>query len=315
MFQLLVGAKVPFISYRRYAYIFSSLILLAGLVSFIAHGGFRLGVDFAGGILVEYRFSHKLEADQLRAALSRGGYPEAEIQASEGGEVFLIRVPSPEERIAGEAPPSDKILAAVQSEIPDIEGELLREEVVGPRVGKELGRKAFWAILFALLGILIYVGIRYEFKFAFGGIVALLHDVLVILAFFSLMNKEITIPVIAALLTIGGFSINDTIVIFDRVRERLKGSGRPADEEIFNLAINQTLSRTLITTLTVLFTTEALYFLGGPVIHDFSLAVLLGVIFGSYSTIFIASALALDLTLAAERRRKAAEAQAARIKA
>jgi preprotein translocase subunit SecF len=301
--------------YRRYAYAFSILLILAGVASVVIKGGFRLGVDFAGGVLVEYRFDRQLEADQLRGALAGGGWPTAEIQASEGGEVFLIRVPSDEERLAGEASPSSRILTAIQQEIPGLEGELLREEVVGPRVGRELRGKAFWAVLVALLGILIYVGIRYEFKFALGGVAALTHDVLVVLTFLSFTNKEITIPVIAALLTVGGYSINDTIVVFDRIRERMKGSGRAPDEPIFDLSINQTLSRTIITALTLIFTIEALLFMGGQVIHDFAFAMLIGVAIGTYSSIYVASAIALDLNLSGERRRQAQQAQAAKLKA
>lgn len=315
MLQVLVGYKIPFMKYRRYAYIFSSLIILAGIVSYFVHGGLRMGVDFAGGILVEYKFDQQVSADHLRTALARGGYADAEIQSSEGGQAFLIRVPAPEERIAGEAPPSEKILRSIQADFPRIKGELLREEVVGPRVGRELSTKAFWAVIVALAGILIYVGVRYEFKFALGGVAALAHDILVVLSMISITNKEFTIPVLAALLTIGGYSINDTIVVFDRIRERLKGSGRAPDAAIFDLSVNQTLSRTIITALTVIFTIEALLFMGGSVIHDFAFAMLIGVGFGTYSSVFVASALALDLSLGAEKRRQAAEAQAARVKA
>jgi preprotein translocase SecF subunit len=315
MLQLLVGSRIPFMKFRRYAYIFSSLIILAGVISVATKGGFRLGVDFAGGVLVEYRFDRPLETDLLRKALADGGWRDAEIQASEGGQSFLIRIPVSEERTTGDKAASARILESLQKQIPGIQGELLREEVVGPRVGRELRGKAFWAVLIALLGILIYVGVRYEFRFALGGVVALCHDILVVLSFLSFMNKEITIPVIAALLTIGGYSINDTIVVFDRIRERLKGSGRAPDAILFDLAVNQTLSRTLITALTVFLTVEALFFMGGPVIHDFSFAMLIGVGFGTYSSVYVASALALDLFLAAERRKVAAEAQTAKLKA
>jgi preprotein translocase subunit SecF len=315
MFQILSGSKVPFMRYRKYAYIFSLAILVAGAISVAVKGGFREGVDFAGGILVEYRFSQKLDTDQIRSDLSSGGFGDAEIQASEGGETFLIRIPSPEERIAGQKPPSQRILEAVQQGTPGVKGELLREEVVGPRVGRELRGKAFWAVLFALLAILAWVGIRYEFKFALGGVVAIAHDVLIVLSFISFTNKEITIPIIAALLTIAGYSINDTIVVFDRIRERMRGSGRAVDATLFDLALNQTLSRTLMTSLTVFLTVEALLFMGGAVIHDFSFAMLIGVGFGTYSSIYIASALALDITLWSDKRKQAAQAQAARVKA
>ncbi len=315
MLQVLVGSRIPFMKFRRYAYIFSLAVILAGAVSVAVKGGFRLGVDFAGGILVEYRFNRPIEADHLRKALANAGFSDAEIQASEGGQTFLIRVPAPEERTAGEKAPSARILEAAQREIPGLTGELLREEVVGPRVGRELRGKAFWAVLVALAGILIYVGVRYEFRFALGGVIALAHDVLVVLSFVSFTNKEVTIPVIAALLTIGGYSINDTIVVFDRIRERMKGSGRAPDAALFDLAVNQTLSRTIITALTVIFTIEALLFMAGPVIHDFAFAMLIGVGFGTYSSVYVASALALDITLRDERRKLASQSQAAKVKA
>jgi len=315
MLQVLVGSKIPFMRYRRYAYIFSLAIILGGIVSVVTKHGFKEGVDFAGGILVEYRFNQRLDTDKLRGDLAQGGFGDAEIQASEGGESFLIRVPAPEERVAGEKPPSRRILEAVQKGSPGVTGDLLREEVVGPRVGRELRGKAFWAVLLALVGILIWVGIRYEFRFALGGVISIAHDVLVVLSFISFFNKEITIPIIAALLTIAGYSINDTIVVFDRIRERLRGSGRTADASLFDLAVNQTLSRTIMTSLTVILTVEALLFMGGSVIHDFSWAMLIGVGFGTYSSVYVASALALDITLYGEKRKQLAQVQAARVKA
>jgi len=315
MFQILVGSKIPFMKYRRHAYILSALIILAGAASLIVKGGFRLGVDFAGGILVEYRFDRVIQADDLRAALSGGGWAGAEIQASEGGRTFLIRIPVPDERQAGEQSPSAQMLRLVKEKVPGIEGELLREEFVGPRVGRELRGKAFWAVLISLLLILTYVTIRYEFKYGLGGIIALAHDVLVVMAILSFMNKEITIPVIAALLTVAGYSINDKIVVFDRVRERKKGSGRQADAAMIDMSLNQTLSRTIITGVCVILTLETLLLMGGAVIHDFAFAILVGVLVGTYSSIFIGSGISLDLILAAEDRRLEREERAAKLKA
>jgi preprotein translocase SecF subunit len=204
----------------------------------------------------------------------------------------------------------------MQTHVPGVGGELLREEVVGPRVGRELQSRALWAVLVAMALILIYVAIRYDVRYGIGGVVALAHDILIVLAFLSFTNKEITIPVIAGLLTIAGYSINDKIVVFDRVRERRKSAGsRQADEAMIDSSLNQTLSRTIITGLSVIFTLEALLFMGGPVIHDFAYSILLGVLFGTYSSIFIGSGLTLDLILSAERRRHAQEAQTAKLKA
>jgi preprotein translocase subunit SecF len=314
MLQVLMGTRIPFMKYRKIAYALSALLIVAGAVSVAVKGGFRLGVDFAGGIIVEYRFDRPLEVDRLRAAVEKAGYPDAEIQASEGGETFLFRIAKSEDREAGEASPSRKILEAVQREFPGLNGELLQEEVVGPRVGKELKSRAFLAVVIAMGAILIFVTIRYTFKFALGGIIALAHDILVVLAFLSFLDKEITVTVIAALLTIGGYSINDKIVVFDRVRERKKGTGRDADEAMMDLSLNQTLSRTIITGLCVIFTLEALLFMGGPVIHDFAFAMLLGTLFGTYSSIWIAAGLTLDLIVRAERRKMETEEARARIK-
>jgi preprotein translocase subunit SecF len=316
MFEILTGTRIPFMRYRRYAYALSLAIILAGAVSVAIRGGFRMGVDFAGGVLVEYRFDRAIATDQVRQAVADAGWTEGEIQATEGGKAFLIRIPTPEERAAEQAAPSARILRAVQARVPGATGELLREEVVGPRVGRELKGRAFLAVLVSMAMILLYVAIRYEWRYGVGGIAALAHDIVVVLAVLSFANVEITIAVIAGLLTVAGYSINDKIVVFDRVRERKKGAAvRQADEAMVDVSLNQTLSRTIITGLCVILTLEALLFMGGKVIHDFALTILLGVLFGTYSSIFIASGLSLDLVMASERRRLAHETQVAKLKA
>src|SRR4030095_12690890 len=192
---------------------------------------------------------------------------------------------------------------AVQTRFPDVQLELRRTETVGPKVGKELGQKAIWAILGSLAGILLCVGIRYEFKFAFGAVMALFHDVFVTLGVLCFLNREVSLTVVAALLTIAGYSINDTIVIFDRIRERAKALRKERHSRVMDIAVNETLSRTIITSLTVFFTALALLIWGGEVLRDFSIAMVVGVVFRTFSSVFVASALALYLWLWLDRRK------------
>ncbi len=297
MLHILQDTRIPFMRYRRYAYIFSGLVILIGLASLVMNHGWRLGVDFAGGRLIEYRFSQPITAEELRSIVTGTGIKDVEIQsvqtAGQPNSDFLIRIPVAEEQLASKSP-SGEILKAVQAKIPGIQGDLRREELVGPKVGRELRGKAFLAVLISLVGILLYVGIRYEFIYAVGGIVALAHDVLITALMFSVFHKEITIPAIAALLTIGGYSMNDTVVVFDRIREQGRLLQRRSLQDIMDIAVNGTLSRTLITSATVVYTIAALFFLGGEVIHDFAFAMFIGVGFGTYSSVYVASALALE---------------------
>lgn len=296
MFEIIRETHFPFMAVRRRAYAFSAALILMGIVSFIVRGGFNLGVDFAGGRLIEYRFNEAVDPGLIRSSLSDMGLPGAEVQQVGDDRTFIVRVPvSDQEAAAGEASPSAVLLQKLQQQSSGLTGEILREELVGPRVGSELREKAIWAVVISLALILGYVAMRFEFKYAVGGVIALLHDVVVVMAIFSVLDKEITIQVVAALLTIAGFSINDTVVIFDRIREQARLHMGDKLAELIDLGINQTLSRTIITSLTVLFTALALLFFGGDVIHDFALAMTLGVLVGSYSTIFVAAALALDI--------------------
>jgi preprotein translocase subunit SecF len=297
MFQILNDTQIPFMKYRRWAYAFSCLVLLIGLGALGMHGfKFRLGVDFTGGRVIEYRFSQPVSADFLRKVTEDLGIKGAEIQEmGTGGNDFLVRLAVEEEKLAAERNPAETIREKVLAEKPGIAAEVRREDLVGPRVGKELSRKAFLAVLVSLVAILIYVGIRYEFTYALGGVLSLAHDVLLVLLMCALFNKEITISIIAALLTIGGYSINDTVVVFDRIREQSRLLQRRNLHEIMDISVNQTLSRTMITSATVFYTTVALFFLGGHVIHDFAFAMLWGVGFGTYSSVYVASALALEI--------------------
>jgi preprotein translocase SecF subunit len=301
MRQLLVGAQYDFMGRRKYAFAVSGIMLLISIVSLVIHGGPRLGIDFEGGTLVQILFDREVRIDEVRGALSDAGIQSAEIQtvSSERGKnrEVLIRM-----QIDPSKDPFGTIKAALAAKMPDLGATLRRQETVGPKIGKELRGKAIWAILWSLVGIMIYVSWRYEFKFAVGAVIALFHDILVVLGIFSIFNIEISLTVIAAFLTIGGYSINDTIVVFDRIREQMRTYRREKLFVVFNMSINQTLSRTIITALTTLFAVAALYVLGGEVIHDFALAMLLGIVVGTYSSIFIASAGVLELAAFTTKR-------------
>ena len=301
MFQLLIDTNFPFMRYRRLAYMFSGALALATVVWLALHGGPRYGVDFTGGTLLQVRLSQTLPADQMRAALDASGFHGAELQqmTGESQNEYMLRIRQGD----GQGDPFTRISAAVQAKHPGVTVELRRTEQVGPKVGKELRSKAVWAVLCSLGVILLYVGIRYEFKYALGAVVALFHDVFVTLGVLCFLNREISLTVVAALLTIAGYSINDTIVVFDRIRERSKALRKEKHSRAMDIAVNETLSRTVITAFTVFLTSLALFFWGGEVLHDFSLAMLIGLTFGTYSSVYVASALALDSWIALDRRK------------
>jgi len=299
MLQFLIGTNVPFMRYRRFAYMASVVLVLATASWLIAHRGPRYGVDFTGGTLLQIRTSPVVPADQFRSALDAAGYRGVELQQMTGEyrNEYLLRLKETE------GDPYPAIEAALRQEMSDVTVELRRAEKVGPKVGSELRRKAIWAILGSLGGILLYVGIRYQFKFAFGAVVALFHDVFVTLGVLCFTNREISLTVVAALLTIAGFSINDTIVVFDRIRERAKALRKEKHSRVMDIAVNETLSRTVITSLTVFLSALALFVWGGEVLRDFSFAMLVGVAFGTYSSVYVAGALALDVWLTIDRRK------------
>jgi len=315
MFQILHDTRIPFMRYRRHAYIFSIVVMVLGGIALAMRGGFNLGVDFAGGRVIELRFSQPVGADEVRAACGRIGLRGAEIQESGVGQSegrdYIVRLPAETERLATEESPAEPITRDLAQSRPGLTSETLREELVGPRVGKELRGKATVAVLIALLGILVYIGLRYEFTFALGGVAALAHDVIVTLLILNALGKELTISTVAALLTIGGYSINDTVVVFDRIREQSRLLTKRSLPDVIDTAVNVTLSRTLITSATTIYAIAALFFLGGEVIHDFALAMLIGVGFGTYSSVYVASALACELGLRRERIQREKAAQAA----
>ncbi len=289
--QFLVNTNYEFMNHRRKAYVISGLLILAGIVSMIVHGGLNYSIDFVGGSVLELRFDEAVPIGDIRAALGKGDLGNFEVQTF-GDHPRDVLVHVEETGLTGEL--GQRVIATLNRDFPDRKVEIRREESVGPRVGKELRSKALWAILFANLGILIYISWRFEFRFAAASVIALLHDVLITLGFFSITNREMSLTVLAAFLTIVGYSVNDKIVNFDRVREDLRLHARVPYDRLLNTAVNRTLSRTILTGGTVLVSILFLIFAGGSVIRDFSIALFIGIVVGTYSSIYIGIALALD---------------------
>jgi preprotein translocase subunit SecF len=251
----------------------------------------RYGVDFSGGLLVEIKFSKPVDISEVRAATDTIGLKDAVVQKFGGENEFLIRV----EKTTGDLEAISKsIQTSLQEQFKDRPLEIRRVELVGPKVGKDLKTKAMWAVALAFLAILIYVAFRFhEFAYGLGGIVALFHDIMITFGAVSVFNIEFSLNVLAVILTIIGFSINDTIVIFDRVRENIKKMRKEDLVTIFNVSINETLGRTILTSGTVMLVVLILFFFAGEVIHDFTIAMIVGLITGTYSTVYIASPVVL----------------------
>jgi preprotein translocase subunit SecF len=294
--QLLIGIKVDWMRRRWIAYIISGSCVAISILSLILHGGPRYGVDFTGGTLLELQARPPLAIEAVRDAADRAGFQGAEIQRLDRPGQVLIRM-----GLSSEKDPGKRVSDEIQASHAGTQVEVLRVENVGPRVGNELRSAAVKAVLLALGLILIYVAIRYDWRYSFGAVVALFHDVFITLGAISLTNREVSLTVLAALLTIAGYSINDTIVVFDRIRERGRSLRRERPETVMNIAVNETLSRTIITSFTVFLTVLALLIWGGEVLHDFSFAMMVGVVFGTYSSVYVASALALETQLWLER--------------
>ncbi len=282
------GINIDLIGKMKIAAAASLLVVIISILSLILHGGPNLGIDFAGGTLVQIKFSQETSADRIRDSLKTIDLGNSVIQrfGYHDNNEFLIKTEKSSSALKGL---SNKIEEALNSSYSNGDFEIRRVEVVGPKVGKDLREKGMLAMLYAVIGILIYVTWRFELRYAVGAVIALLHDVLITVGIFSLLGKEFTLPIIAALLTIIGYSLNDTIVVFDRIRENIKGTRKQPLKDIVNSSINQVMSRTVLTSFTTLLVVLALFIFGGAVIHDFAFALLIGVLIGTYSSIFIAS--------------------------
>ncbi len=284
---------IHFMEMRRYTYVVSGVLVLLGIIASvqIGRGKANLGIDFGGGTSVQVKFSKPISTSDIRKALRKTDIPAPEIQELPRLDEFLIDV----KNVKGlRTSVADEIIAALKASFPNNSFDVESTNEIGPVVGKDLQKNALWAIILSLVAIIIYIAWRFEFKFGVAATIATAHDVLVVLGIFYLLDKEITLLVVTALLTLAGYSLTDTVVVFDRIRERLRTRKGETNIELFNRSINEVLSRTIITSLTVFLVVLAMYLMGGSVLHDFSLAMLIGVIVGTYSSVFIASAVVVD---------------------
>ncbi len=285
MLHLIKQPNFDFIGKRKRAYLVSIAIITIGLFIFTGKGGKNFGIDFTGGAVQQFKFQNPVSINGIRTSLETIGLGDASIQMFGGNREAIVRTFEDT---------SEEVTKKFREDFAGNPFEVTRVEKVGPSIGKDLREKALLALFYAMVGICIYISLRFQFKFAIAAIVAVFHDVLISVAALTMANMEISLPVIAALLTVVGYSINDTIVIFDRIRENLKTMRKSSFKDILNLSINQTLSRTLLTSLTTLFVVLSLFLFGGEVIKSFSFVLLVGIIVGTYSSVFVASAVLAD---------------------
>jgi preprotein translocase subunit SecF len=287
--------NIDFMSKRRITYAVSVVLMIASLV-LVAVRGLNFGIDFTGGVTIEVNYPVAADVDGARAALTREGFPDARVQTFGSSRDLAVTVlPPPDEDVNAV---SARVAEALRASTPGV--EVRRTEVVGPQVGEELTEQGGLALLFTFIGILIYVGFRFETKMAAGTVLAAMHDPIVILGFFAATQFTFDLSVLAAVLAVIGYSINDTVVVFDRVREVFLEKRKFTPFQVLNTALNQTLSRTLMTSFSVLFVVVSLYLFGGETLQGFSLAIIVGVFTGTYSSIFVAGALALDMGVKAQ---------------
>lgn len=293
--QFFLNTKIDFLAKRKMGFIFSIAMISVGLISLIMHGGPRFNIDFVGGTLVHLKFDNDVKIEDVRAALAQRGYGDSEIKHFGDKNEIVIRAGIDAE--SGEfATKIEPILAQTFPDNPFVEQ---RVEKVGPKIGKELIVDALSAVFWALILILLYVMWRFEIKFALAAILALVHDILITIGIFSILDIEISAPIIAAVLTIVGYSLNDTIVVFDRIRENIKTKQKDSSVfiDLINRSLNETLSRTVITSFTTLFVVTILFFFGGEVLRSFALALIIGIIIGTYSSLFVASPFVVEWQL------------------
>ncbi|MCK9605052.1 MAG: protein translocase subunit SecF [Methylomonas sp.] len=284
---------IDFLGKRKMAYFFSGILFLSSLVSFVING-LNLGIDFTGGSVYELHYSQSVDLDRMRRALEQQGFPDANLQNFGTSQDVLIRLKpiadTDQEQLT-------QTILSVSNSSQAQPGEMRRVEFVGPQVGEDLFNDGGLALFLSFIGVMIYVSVRFEWKLSVGAIAALFHDTIITMGFFSVFGWEFDMTVLSAILALVGYSINDTIVVYDRIRETVRGSRQGSMLDIANCALNDTLSRTILTSFTVFLTLLALAFLGGKTIHGFAIAMLIGVVKGTYSSIYIASSLALTMGL------------------
>jgi preprotein translocase subunit SecF len=284
--------KFDFLGRRKPAFLLSAFLMVGSLILVIPGvRGLNFGIDFTGGVLVELGYQAAADLPDIRERLAANGFADAQVQNFGTASDVLIRV-LPREGLAGQAV-AEQMLDVLRAG--DDSAELRRTEFVGPQVGDELAEQGALAMLIAMLMILLYIGARFQWKFAVGAIVATLHDPIITLGFFAITGMTFDLSVLAAMLAIVGYSVNDTIVVFDRIRENFRKIRRGSSQEIMNLSVNETLSRTIMTAFTTSLVVIAMLFLGGETLRGFSTALIVGILIGTYSSVFVASALALEL--------------------
>lgn len=300
--QIFKNLNLNIIGYRKVAYVISGILILISLVSLLLHGGPKYGIDFTGGTSLQVKFDKTIQVGDVRSSVSKVGFGNAEIKRiglAEENE-FIIRV----EQMSEGSDVALMMEEQLTQDFPDNPYDIRAVTEIGPTIGSELRRAAIFAILFSMLGILIYISWRFEFKFAVAAVLALFHDIIITLGIFSLLNFEITLVVIAAFLTIVGYSLNDTIVVFDRIRENTKVLRREPFANMVNISINQTLNRTVITSFTTLIVVIVLLIMGGEVTFSFAFALTIGILIGTYSSIYVASPIVIEWHKRAELKKR-----------
>jgi preprotein translocase subunit SecF len=294
------GINIDFVG-RMKPFALVSLVLALLSLGLIVVRGFNYGIDFAGGTLLQLRFRQEMTVDRIRATLQELDLADSEIQRFGSTNDFVLRIPSTAEDLEQLR---SRLMGAFSQAVGDDGVELLRAEQVGPKVGRDLSRKALLAVVWSALGILVYIWWRFGFRveFALAVVIADIHDVLLTLGLFAITDKEVTLTILAAVLTVAGYSINDSIVVLDRIRENLRARPRDPFERVVNASLNETLSRTILTGGSLLFTLLALIIFGGAVLRDFALALMVGVIAGTYSSIFVVAPIVLYWSQAVSRR-------------
>jgi preprotein translocase subunit SecF len=286
---------IDFMGKRRIAIILSAVLLVVSISALVTKG-LNFGIDFTGGTLIEVGYPEAVELEAIRNALAESGFEGAQAQHFGSSRDVLVRIAPQAGKETSQL--SEEALAALRQQ--NAAMEMRRVEFVGPQVGEELTEQGALAMIYALIGILIYIMVRFQWRFAPGAVIALVHDVLIIIGFFALFQFDFDLTVLAALLAVIGYSLNDTIVVFDRIRENFRKIRKGSSVDIVNASLNQTLSRTLMTSITTLLVLVSLFVFGGEVIHVFSMALILGVLVGTYSSIYVASTATLALGVSKE---------------
>ncbi len=302
--EILGKTNFDFIGKRYIAYTVSAVLVVLGILALvqISRGHANMGIEFAGGTAVQVKFERPVDLGAVRSALSQHGIKDSEPQQFADGRSVAIRLKRTSDSATSMA---DQVQAALRASIPDNPFTVEATTEVGPAIGKELQGKALIAIGISLLGIIVYIAWRFEFRFGVAATIATFHDVLAVLGVVFILQKEITLLIVTALLTIAGYSLTDTVVVYDRIRENLRSRRKESLGEIMNTSINQVLSRTFMTSLTTLLGALGLFLLGGEVLHDFAFALMLGVVVGTYSSWFVASPLIYEWRTRVEEARAA----------